>query len=500
MVKVNNGGDHYPTESQHTTRGCSTTTNSMSQKYKDPAGGAPPVWVTIGKTQHHAFLLEEDGHQKLVKWATTMNTEWIDGSVHAVVQDLGGRRSRSRRSSAIVLAAEASATAVAATKKKKAEATARRSKASGSGEAVKEDTTTTMDTDSEAHQTETKITPNSTVPETATTVDTSRGDAEIPEDQRVEEGSTLPASSLATASPAEKEEDSVVLETNVNSVVHRQPKNEQNAPKSTQSLGEDDTVPKPSPPKKQRTEGKHTTSSITLAQLAEKMDEKPSPVKNVRLEEKPSLSLVTPTSTTFGSAGNSFPAMVTPTNLNPTPIVSIGEESQTSSDNNKSNNEGNTDTDDDELEIVFNTKNNKGSSKSPLKYQKGWIQTVSKNLSTPSEGKKRSTSSEQDRNICGIVTDTPFSSIQNDARGEPVESVRCKVSAAPAHRRDPFQNTTPLKAKTTATLKDVYDGQVKNAQRYVASLVGSPQPSAMTKKASLVPPLTVKKPKQREEE
>ena len=72
------------------------TSNSNSSKAKrcrDPSEGAPSVWVAHGATQHLAFLLLEDGDRKFIRWASTLKTEWLDGSV-AVSRDLGSRRGR----------------------------------------------------------------------------------------------------------------------------------------------------------------------------------------------------------------------------------------------------------------------------------------------------------------------------------------------------------------------------------------------------------------------
>ena len=480
--------------------------SAMSYKYKDPAGGAPPVWITIGKTQHHAFLLEEEGNQKLVKWATTMNTEWIDGSIHIVSKDTGGRRSRSRKSSAVVLAAaeaSASRSAASATKKTKKKAPKRSHARNSSDREVSEETATSRN----AEEPQAEV--NNDLEEPPRTNKKTQG-------QGTEEGSgtAFPDSFSSSESPGENQEVSLVFGTSVNTIVEQEEENEQDSPIVSECMAEE-MDSKPSQPKKQRTEEPLLSPAVNLceqrqeqenveyvasSQVVEKMEQKPSPPKKVRAEDDPSPSFVTPSSSAT-SAASSCPAMVTPTNLNPTVIVTAGEHRLAPTDVDRSNEEEDTiDTDDDELEIVF-TNRNSNSSKSPLKDKKDWSQSVSKQFSTPSEDKE-SSSSEMNLNTSGTVTDGSSSSSQGDSSSKAHKSVRSTEAAtAPvAQSRDPFKLATPSKTKAIVTLKDVYDGQVKEAGIYVASLVGSPQPTAMLKRASLVPPSTVKKPKQKEEE
>ena len=57
---------------------------------KSANGAATPVWVTEGKTQHSALLLEEKDTQKHIQWSSTGKTEWVDAS--RVCAELAGRR------------------------------------------------------------------------------------------------------------------------------------------------------------------------------------------------------------------------------------------------------------------------------------------------------------------------------------------------------------------------------------------------------------------------
>jgi len=63
----------------------------------DSARAPPLVWVTVGKTQHAAFLLDvcsEKGN--LVRWVTTSQKEWIDSD--DIILELSPRRRRQRQS------------------------------------------------------------------------------------------------------------------------------------------------------------------------------------------------------------------------------------------------------------------------------------------------------------------------------------------------------------------------------------------------------------------
>ena len=59
------------------------------------------VWVTVGKTQHHALLVKEEGdHRKLIKWSSTGGEEWIDTRVNDVATELSPRRRSRKRTTA----------------------------------------------------------------------------------------------------------------------------------------------------------------------------------------------------------------------------------------------------------------------------------------------------------------------------------------------------------------------------------------------------------------
>lgn len=54
------------------------------------------VWVTVGKTQHPAFLLDSGAQGNLVKWASNAKTEWIDSD--DIQLELSPRRRRAQPS------------------------------------------------------------------------------------------------------------------------------------------------------------------------------------------------------------------------------------------------------------------------------------------------------------------------------------------------------------------------------------------------------------------
>jgi hypothetical protein len=54
------------------------------------------VWVTVGKTQHPAFLLDSGEQGNLVRWTSNQKTEWIDSD--DIQLELSPRRRRSRQS------------------------------------------------------------------------------------------------------------------------------------------------------------------------------------------------------------------------------------------------------------------------------------------------------------------------------------------------------------------------------------------------------------------
>ena len=57
------------------------------------------VWVTHGRTQHMAFLLETKGDRMYVRWASNMLKEWVDAS--NVTTDVEGRGVRRRGTSVV---------------------------------------------------------------------------------------------------------------------------------------------------------------------------------------------------------------------------------------------------------------------------------------------------------------------------------------------------------------------------------------------------------------
>jgi hypothetical protein len=63
----------------------------------DPPPRSPPlVWVTVGKTQHPAFLLDSGKQGNLVRWVTTAKTEWVDSD--DIELELSPRRRRTQQS------------------------------------------------------------------------------------------------------------------------------------------------------------------------------------------------------------------------------------------------------------------------------------------------------------------------------------------------------------------------------------------------------------------
>ena len=71
-----------------------TNTSIFSEMSCSPGPSPPLIWVTIGKTQHAARLLEEapDG-KKRVRWLTTQKIDWIDNDA-AIETKLTPRRRR----------------------------------------------------------------------------------------------------------------------------------------------------------------------------------------------------------------------------------------------------------------------------------------------------------------------------------------------------------------------------------------------------------------------
>jgi hypothetical protein len=57
------------------------TTSLGSAFEQTMSSDTPPrnlVWVTVGKTQHPAFLLDSGEQGNLVRWTSNQKTEWID--------------------------------------------------------------------------------------------------------------------------------------------------------------------------------------------------------------------------------------------------------------------------------------------------------------------------------------------------------------------------------------------------------------------------------------